>query len=328
MKHVLVILGSILFCLACGFSSAIPPVDPPGLASTFSFGVMGDAPYSSQNESEFPYLVDSINVQSPDFVIHVGDIKDSGTECSDSLYANRFDALKSIASPLIYVPGDNEWTDCHREPRNVNDPLERLSALRKVFYPLPGRSLGKNNIPLEIQAMNPGWSEFVEHQRWQNNNVLFVTIHMVGSLNGLSLFETRTELHDAEVDRRIGAATAWLRSSFEKARTENVSAVVIATHADPWNIDEDDWDGVPPRTGFEEVLDVLVTESQDFNKPVLIVNGDSHKFVVDRPLVDSDGATVTNVTRLVTYGDEEVGWIEVTVDLENSPRVFSFEGHS
>ena len=39
---------------------------------------------------------------------------------------------------MIYVPGDNEWTDCHRANNGGYDPLERLAFLRAMFY--PGRS--------------------------------------------------------------------------------------------------------------------------------------------------------------------------------------------
>ncbi len=285
----------------------------------FTFGVMGDLPYWAKSEAQFPSLVDSINAHDPDFVVHVGDIMSSKVPCTDSLFLNRFEALKSIDPPLVFVPGDNEWTDCHGGPSGVNDPLERLDALRTLFYPVPGRSLGGETIPLETQASDPDWAEFVEHQRWQKNGVLFATIHAIGSLNGLKWFEGRTSLHDQEVDRRIAAATVWLHSSFEKARAEEASAVVIVTHANLWYVPED-----PPRSGFEEIIDALVAESKAFANPVLLVHGDTHTFRVDQPMTDSEGVILNNVVRLETYGGGNVGWIEVTVDLEEGPLVFSF----
>ena len=294
---------------------------------TFTFGVMGDLPYFAKSEAQFPSLVDSINAHDPDFVVHVGDIK-SYAPCTDSLLLTRFEALKSIDPPLVYVPGDNEWTDCHGGPPGVNDPLERLDALRTLFYPVPGRSLGGETIPLETQAANPDWAEFVEHQRWQKNGVLFATIHAVGSLNGLAWFEGRTNLHDQEVDRRIAAATAWLHSSFEKARAEEASAVVIVTHAKLTPMmalnNQRHGSGDRPRSGYEEIIDALVAESKAFAKPVLLVHGDGHTFRVDQPMTDSKGVTLNNVVRLETYGGENVGWIEVTVDLEGDLGVFSF----
>jgi hypothetical protein len=51
--------------------------------------------------------------------------------------------FNALPHPLIYTPGDNEWTDCH-EGRNVAglDPLERLAKLRTVFFQ-GERSLGQ-----------------------------------------------------------------------------------------------------------------------------------------------------------------------------------------
>jgi hypothetical protein len=44
--------------------------------------------------------------------------------------------------PLVYTPGDNEWTNCHRVNNGVYDPLERLAAVPKTFFPRPGFTLG------------------------------------------------------------------------------------------------------------------------------------------------------------------------------------------
>ena len=35
--------------------------------------------------------------------------------------------------PLLYTPGDNEWTDCHRPAAGTYNPLERLDAVREAF---------------------------------------------------------------------------------------------------------------------------------------------------------------------------------------------------
>ena len=45
---------------------------------------------------------------------HDGDIKNGSTVCSNEMFANRLELFNTFAHPLIYVPGDNEWTDCHR----------------------------------------------------------------------------------------------------------------------------------------------------------------------------------------------------------------------
>ena len=34
--------------------------------------------------------------------------------------------------PVVYLPGDNEWTDRHHTNNGDYDPIERLAHLRKV----------------------------------------------------------------------------------------------------------------------------------------------------------------------------------------------------
>ena len=51
--------------------------------------------------------------------------------------------------PLIYTPGDNEWTDCR--PISKYDPNERLDRLRQLFFAAP-RSLGQRSRALTRQS--------------------------------------------------------------------------------------------------------------------------------------------------------------------------------
>jgi hypothetical protein len=59
-----------------------------------------------------------------------------------------FDALED---PLVYTPGDNEWTDCHRANNGGYTPTERLDTLREVFFDRPGWSLGHHPKRLSAQ---------------------------------------------------------------------------------------------------------------------------------------------------------------------------------
>ena len=53
--------------------------------------------------------------------------------------------------PLLYTPGDNEWTDCHRVAAGMFNPLERLDVLRDVFFDAPGQTLGADPLPVASQ---------------------------------------------------------------------------------------------------------------------------------------------------------------------------------
>ena len=89
--------------------------------------------------------------------------------CTDALRARRLAQFHASAHPLIYTPGDNEWTDCH-EHKGVagGDPLERLATLRTLFFP-DEQSLGQRNIPLMRQsAARPRFAKYRENARWDN----------------------------------------------------------------------------------------------------------------------------------------------------------------
>ena len=51
----------------------------------------------------------------------------------DAVFQNRFDLFNEFRAPFIFVPGDNEWTDCHRANNGGYDPLERLERLWTMF---------------------------------------------------------------------------------------------------------------------------------------------------------------------------------------------------
>src|SRR4028118_2004887 len=59
------------------------------------------------------------------------DIKSGNSPCTDELFLREKERFEDSASPLVYVPGDNEWTDCER---TGYDPIERLERLREIFF--------------------------------------------------------------------------------------------------------------------------------------------------------------------------------------------------
>ena len=69
--------------------------------------------------------------------------------------------------------------------------------------------------------------------------------------------------------------------------------------------------------GFDRFLAALAENSRAYAKPVVLIHGDSHRFVHDQPLLDQAGQKVTNVTRIETFGSPDVGWVEVALDPTN-----------
>ena len=191
------------------------------------------------------------------------------------------------------------------------DPLERLASLRSTFYAPADRSFGEAPIPLETQSAEPERAEFVEHARWSHGGVLFVTLHVVGGANGGRPFRGRAPRHDEEVARRTQAALDWLRDGFRAAAATDAAAVVVAFHASPLSR-AGRIRPTPPSRRFERRLVELAIE---FGKPVLVIHGDEHQYIVDRPFRDPvTGAPISNLQRLETFGSPDIGWVDVVVD--------------
>src|SRR5262245_36568883 len=116
-----------------------------GSRNAYTLAVIGDTPYGPDKKAEFPSLVALINGDPKvDIVVHLGDIKaGSSSPCTD-VY---FDSIKTLfdgfKDPLVYTPGDNEWTDCHVASKNngLYTPTERLQAVRALFFPMAGQTL-------------------------------------------------------------------------------------------------------------------------------------------------------------------------------------------
>jgi hypothetical protein len=281
-------------------------------AADTSFGVVGDGPYGKKALARFPDLVSSIEASNIEFLIHVGDIKRGSAPCTDEMLTSRVNAIDDIRRPTIFIPGDNDWTDCHRKKAGGYQPLERLSLLRELAYPNIGVSLGTPTMPLDSQATTLGLEEFPEHQYWNKGNVSFVTLHVLGSDNGLAQFKGRTKADDEEAVRRINASISWLDSSFASAKQSDSAAMVIAIHGNPFGMSKrraKKYDIKP----FAGLLAAIRTGATSLDKPVLLIHGDTHDFKFDQPVKDSSGKTIPTIYRLEGIGSPDIGWVEVTV---------------
>ena len=289
-------------------------------AAAFSFALLGDAPYGTFSELRFAAMLREIgNDHSLQFVLHVGDLKGSNEPCSDDLLRRRVAQLQAVPTALVYTPGDNDWTDCHRAAAGGFDPLERLVALRRIAYPDPRRSLGQRPLPLQSQADTESHNEFVENALFTHEGVVFVTLHVVGSNNGLEPWRGIERSDHAEhpagdrivaFERRQAANLAWLETAFARAETSGAPAVVILMQANPRF---DLAPGHPRRAGFETVIGALRRLALRFGRPVLLAHGDMHFLVVDRPLA-GETPPVSNLLRVQTYGEPLGGWVRIDVD--------------
>ena len=80
--------------------------------------------------------------------------------------------------------------------------------------------------------------------------------------------------------------------------------------------------------GFSEIVQRLADRASAFGKPVLLLEGDSHRFTVDRPLSTGSalhGVTTAapNVTRVIVEGETIGEWLKLRID-PDSAELFSW----
>lgn len=273
--------------LALSLLASQPATAADNTSDAFTFGVIGDIPYGDAEIAKFPARIQDINADKKlKFVTHVGDIKNGSSVCSDEYFSNIRTQFDTFEHPLVFTPGDNEWVDCHRTNNGAYNPLERLDKLREVFFNEPGKTLGAT-MPVKTQE-NLGLPENV---RFNQNRVAFSVLNIQGSNNSLQpwigLGNTKaTPQQLAEVEHRTDAALAQIRDTFADADRRNVRAVVLMTQADMFDPSLLAAAAANPEimSGFREIVAAIVEETNDFDAPVYLINGDSHVFAENQPL--------------------------------------------
>lgn len=340
-----------------------------------SIAVFGDSPYgtSPTDTSEFeatPAFIASINAD-PDvsLVLHVGDIHSGKQYCTEAYDRSIYELWTSFLHPVVYTPGDNEWTDCHKTGEGggaynkvtgqidykldaagnpidyaSGNPVANLDLIRSIFFANPGDAIADHK-PLLSQATAfdrafPSDAKYVENVMWSQSSVLFVTLNIPGgSNNDTDVWygaPTMSAEQAQEVAERKGADLRWLDAAFKQAQTVGATAMVLQLQADMWDLDGK---AASHIAGYKPFIDSIADHAKAFGKPVLLLNGDSHTYRSDNPLVDNapcvmegaDGAPVAcgddaydnqtgiynvpNFHRLVVHGSViPMEWLKLTVD--------------
>lgn len=305
-----------------------------GSRARLSFAVIGDVPYGDAEIQAFPSYVQDLNSHKElSFVGHVGDIKNGSSQCTDQYFAAIRKNFDSFALPLVYTPGDNEWTDCHRPNNGAYNPLERLAQVRHTFFPRPGTTLGQ---PMKVKSqVRQGYPENVNFQK---QGIAFTAVNIPGSDNSMlpwsGLGKTApTAEQVTEVRERTAADIREMKDTFRKAREDGSRAVVVMTQADMF----DPTVANPAQAdfgAFKPLVHTLVEESTAFGGPVYLINGDSHVYNQDHPLAAGSSwltfygqdVAATNLTRVTVDGSSNArDWLKVTSNPAGTPDVLSFE---
>ena len=286
---------------------------------SFHFCALGDMPYYLPADYErFDNVIDVVNAENPAFTVHVGDTKSGSSLCSDESYRRTLKSFSRFENPLVYTPGDNEWTDCNREAAGDWNAVERLSLVRELFFKDSKTLGGGEAFELTVQSSDPQFATFVENRMWSKGGVTFATVHIVGSKNN------RQENIPGAVEEflvRDEANQAWLDTVFDRAVSTGAPALALFIHANPFRDFKDDRD---PDAGFARFLEQLRRRTIAFGKPVLLVHGDSHYFRIDKPMMreGTKRDSVENFTRLEVFGATNMHALRIDVD-PSSAQVFS-----
>jgi len=305
------------------------------------YAIIGDTPYGLTGQtglSAFPSHIAQINSDpSVSVVVHLGDIKSGSTRCDTSYFGTIRANFDNFHKPLVYTPGDNEWTDCHRannggyQPAGAQDDADlalagpihngtaptvagapapsRLGEIRRIFFPQPGRTLGQDSLRVQAQR-----APYVENVTWNEARVQFGVINVPGSNNDLlpwfcptttlaTCLPSTSLLPGIQADEFAGRNAAnirWLDRIFDEARDEHARGVAIGIQADMW---DPAITGDPVGySGFTQFVNELARQTVRFKKPVLLMNGDSHVYngdAGDQPLANP--AALNSTIYGVTY---------------------------
>lgn len=312
----------LLLMVACYFLSAHAiAAANDGEKEAFRFFAFGDMPYHPEDEDRVRQFLQSASKEDFQFFVHVGDIKSGESPCDDPTYGSAFDLLQDLPVPVVYTPGDNEWTDCHREACGNYDPVERLAYLRKVFFSNRS-SLKLDQLGVTHLNASDNFQKFSEIYRFKKSGILFVVLHIVGSNNNLVPSRPSTL---PEFKERNAANLYYLKDSFALAEKEKAKGLVLILHANPGleNTSWHDTSSWQKGSGFHDFLETLYDHLLSFRQPVLLIHGDSHYFRVDKPIYfKGTGKVIPHFTRAEVFGESNIHGLAVSVN-PNDPQVFT-----
>ena len=315
-----------------------------GHAGELTVAVYGDSPYGLSNSDTSqvaltPQFIAAVNAD-PEVsdVLHVGDIHSGKSFCTVDYDSQIAVMWSTFQDPLIYTPGDNEWADCHKKGEGggkynsatgaidfvangsyaQGNPATNLAQVRSTFFGKPGSTLGSGTLKVTSQATEydrhfPTDKNYVENVRWEQHDIVFVTVNIPGGSNNDDDnwygTPTKTQVQIDEIAQRTGADARWIDEAFTYADHEHAQAVVIMEQADMWDLDGKNASHI---ANYEPFISSIASNTAAFGKPVLLMNGDSHAYRSDNPL----SATAPCIT------ESPAGEVACTTNLGLHPQFF------
>ncbi len=241
-----------------------------------SFTAIGDVPYNDAQRQGLLKIIAKHNASdASDFVVHLGDIKPGSGNCDEAVYQDVQGILREFNVPTFIVLGDNEYNDCEI-------PEQGLAYWNEYFLHF--------NENWKFEPVVSYQEERTENFSWIKNNVLFIGINRVGS-----------QVHDpVEWQIRLTQNGQWVKKLLEEQKNK-VKAMVLFGHANMVEAGSE---------RFKPFTDLFVSAARSFGKPVLMVQGDGHFWIKDKPW------SAQNITRLQIDGRDTAVKITVNTNLE------------
>lgn len=303
----------------------------------YTIALFGDMPYGALGKAQYPALLADINAHHVEFSAFDGDLKAGGDgPCTDeNVYTPALENFAKLERPLVWVPGDNDWTDCwgrYGPGTGGQDPIERLDHERQLFASTD-YSLGRKKIKLTRQSSEGGvYAPYVENVRWKVGPVVYLGLDVQGSndnypyagVDGESRPQAEIDRQRAEETARKAAVLHWIDEGFAYAKRVHAKGVMLIWQADPNFNNEQHLADLRSWDAFPDYVNKLRDVSLAFPGQVALVHGDSHYFKVDMPVNAPSGGVLANFVRVETFGSRNDHWVAATIDADN-PNLFVFE---
>ena len=224
---------------------------------TTSFWVIGDTGYTSSAATALNNYMNSVpdNVK---FVVHVGDmISDKISSPSLDNYTSVASTLLHSSKPVFIIPGDNEIID-------TTNPTLAWQRWRESFQNFDQHWSYSFQVNRQVDR--------AENFAFVTDGVLYIGIDLVGASQSYNAQEFATRAADD---------LAWIQSNLAACKGDVTCAVIFAQAS-------------TSGKGYGELQTGFVAAAQDFQSPILYVQGDLHKWIYDNPYPDAP-----NVTRVV-----------------------------
>lgn len=236
----MLLVVSLLVAFTLGFQG------PAAESGEVVFSAMGCGPYSPEAEAALSAYIERDNRQDrkrSEFMVHLGDIFSGVFPARDDTQYAKVAAILKTGNeiPTFVLPGDNEWNDQRDPDLNWTFWERHFLHFEKAF-----------DFASEVahQAGRPENFAFVL------KGVLFIGINKVGG-----------RVHDAEEwSRRLADDARWVSKNLSSWKKHARAAIVFA-QASPAGFDD-------------QFLDPFRTAAAEFEKPILYLHADGHKWFV------------------------------------------------